>query len=71
MNTAKSNDVGKAERSTIKSFTHYFPAIARILMGVPLIVFGLNGFFNFIPPPTTSLPERPLLLPGRWRTTAT
>ena len=26
-------------------------------MGLPLIVFGLNGFFNFIPQPTTPLPE--------------
>lgn len=26
-------------------------------MGLPLIVFGLNGFFNFIPQPTTPLAE--------------
>ena len=26
-------------------------------MGLPLVVFGLNGFFNFIPQPTTPLPE--------------
>ena len=26
-------------------------------MGLPLLVFGLNGFFNFIPPPPTPLPE--------------
>lgn len=39
-----------------RSFTRHFPAIARILMGLPLIVFGLNGYFNFIPPPPTSLP---------------
>jgi uncharacterized membrane protein YphA (DoxX/SURF4 family) len=40
-----------------KSFTRHIPAIARILMGLPLIVVGLNGFFNFIPQPTTALPE--------------
>ena len=40
-----------------KSFTRHFPTVARILMGLPLIVFGLNGFFNFIPPPPTPLPE--------------
>jgi uncharacterized membrane protein YphA (DoxX/SURF4 family) len=40
-----------------RSFARYLPAIARILMGVPLLVFGLNGFFNFIPPPKTPLPE--------------
>ena len=40
-----------------KSFTRHVPAIARILMGLPLLVFGLNGFLNFIPPPPTPLPE--------------
>jgi putative oxidoreductase len=40
-----------------KSFTRFFPAIARVVMGAPLVVFGLNGFLNFIPPPTTPLPE--------------
>ena len=25
-------------------------------MGLPLLVFGLNGFLNFIPPPPTPLP---------------
>jgi len=34
-----------------KSFTRCFPAIARILMGLPLFVFGLNMFLNFIPQP--------------------
>jgi hypothetical protein len=32
------------------------PVIARILMGLPLVVFGLNGLFNFLPQPTTPLP---------------
>jgi uncharacterized membrane protein YphA (DoxX/SURF4 family) len=31
------------------------PLIVRILMGLPLVVFGLNGFFNFIPQPKTPL----------------
>lgn len=30
--------------------------IVRILFGLPLVVFGLNGFLNFIPPPETGLP---------------
>jgi hypothetical protein len=37
--------------------TRYLPPIARILLGLPLLVFGLNGFLNFIPPPSTPLPE--------------
>jgi hypothetical protein len=40
-----------------KSFTRFFPAIARFVMGLPLLVFGLNGFLNFIPPPETPMPE--------------
>jgi hypothetical protein len=42
---------------TKKSFARFIPAIARILLGLPLLVFGLNGFLNFIPPPPTPLPE--------------
>lgn len=30
--------------------------IVRVLMGLPLLVFGLNGFLNFIPPPEGGLP---------------
>ncbi len=40
-----------------KSFTRYIPAVVRVLMGLPLLVFGLNAFLNFIPPPSTPLPE--------------
>ena len=47
----------ETEGHTSKGFTRYLPAIARILMGLPLVVFGLNGFFNFIPQPSTPLPE--------------
>ncbi len=39
-----------------KSFARRLPTIARILMGLPLIVFGLNGFLNFIPEPKMELP---------------
>ena len=48
---------GEGEGRASKPFTRHFPAVARILMGLPLVIFGLNGFFNFIPPPTTPLPE--------------
>lgn len=41
-----------------KSFTRFFPAIARYLLGLPLFVFGLNGFLNFIPQPETPLPPK-------------
>jgi uncharacterized membrane protein YphA (DoxX/SURF4 family) len=29
--------------------------VARILLGLVFFVFGLNGFFNFIPPPKTPM----------------
>jgi hypothetical protein len=45
-----------SENPTPKSFTRFFPAIARVLMGLPLVVFGLNCFLNFIPPPPQPLP---------------
>ena len=47
-----------------KSFTRFFPAIARILMGLPLFVFGLNAFFNFIPQPTTPMPDGAMAFAG-------
>ncbi len=44
-----------------KSFTRFFPAIARFLLGLPLVVFGLNSFLNFIkPPPDLVLPAKAL-----------
>lgn len=46
-----------ANGRTTKSFTRHLPKIAQILVGLPLVVFGLNGFFNFVPPPATPLPE--------------
>jgi uncharacterized membrane protein YphA (DoxX/SURF4 family) len=39
-----------------KGFTRHLPTIARILLGLPLVVFGLNPFFNFMPKPETLPP---------------
>ena len=57
MKTDTAHYAGETEGRTTKSFTRHFPTIARFLMGLPLVVFGLNGFFNFIPPPTTPMPD--------------
>jgi hypothetical protein len=46
------------------SFTRFFPAIARILMGLPLLVFGLNMFLNFIPQPKTPMAEGAMAFAG-------
>src|SRR4051812_32721161 len=57
MRTAAARDIATGDGRTTKSFTRLLPRIAQVLMGLPLIIFGLNGFFNFIPPPATPLPE--------------
>src|SRR5712671_513674 len=64
MNTANSHDGVEAARPKTNSLTRHLPTISRILMGLPLIVFGLNGFFNFIPPPSTPLPEKAAAFAG-------
>lgn len=44
--------------------TRYLPTIVRFLMGLSLFVFGLNGFLNFIPPPSTPMPEAAMAFIG-------
>jgi len=46
------------------SFTRFFPTIARLLLGLMFFVFGLNGFLNFIPAPTTPMPEASMAFAG-------
>lgn len=57
MKTDVTYHAGETEGRTTKPFTRHSLIVARLLMGFPLLVFGLNGFFNFIPQPTTPLPE--------------
>ena len=40
---------------SIKSVTRYFPAIARVLMGLPFFVGGLIGLFNLSPQPNVPM----------------
>lgn len=39
-----------------KPLTRHIPAIVRYLLGLPLAIFGLNLWFNFLPQPQTPLP---------------
>jgi uncharacterized membrane protein YphA (DoxX/SURF4 family) len=55
MSTTAPATPSAAERPR-RSFRRLAPVIVRILLGLPLLVFGLNGFLNFIPPPSTPLP---------------
>lgn len=47
-----------------KSFTRFFPHIARILLGVGFMIFGLNGFLNFMPAPKDLPPDMLTVMGG-------
>jgi hypothetical protein len=47
-----------------KSPMRFLPHIARVLMGLMFFVFGLNGFFHFIPQPKDAMPEGVMALMG-------
>jgi len=34
-----------------KSFTCFFPHVARVILALAFLLFGLNGFLNFLPVP--------------------
>jgi len=40
-----------------KGASRYVTATVRILLGLMFLVFGLNGFLNFMPPPKDMPPE--------------
>jgi uncharacterized membrane protein YphA (DoxX/SURF4 family) len=48
------NTTGAAPR--LGAIARYAPAVARFVLGSVFFVFGLNGFLNFIPPPTEPMP---------------
>src|SRR5713101_3194892 len=54
----------QSEQQTRKSFTRYLPHIARVVMGLLFFIFGLNGFLNFIPPPSKPMPEAAIAFSG-------
>src|SRR6266568_1417069 len=42
---------------TTMSLARHLPTAARILMGLPFFVSGLNGLLHFLPEPSVVLPE--------------
>ncbi|ATC65674.1 DoxX family protein [Nibricoccus aquaticus] len=64
MNSETVSSLVGASQPPRKSFTRFLPVIARILLGLPLVIFGLNGFLNFIPPPPEPLPEKAMAFAG-------
>lgn len=57
METDVTHRAGLNEGPATKPFKRYSLIAARLLMGLPLIIFGLNGFLNFIPQPATPMAE--------------
>ncbi|MBC8001680.1 MAG: DoxX family membrane protein [Opitutaceae bacterium] len=49
--THSSSHAGETHAGAKKSFTRFVPAIVRILLGLMFLMFGLNGFLNFMPAP--------------------
>ena len=48
---------GQASRArSVKSVTRFFPAAARVVMGLPFFIVGLNGLLNFLPQPAAPMP---------------
>lgn len=39
-----------------RALTRHAATVARCALGLLFFVFGLNGFFNFIPPPSAPIP---------------
>ena len=52
------------EGHMIRAIARYLPTAARVILGLVFLVFGLNGFFNFIPPPSGPVPEGAMALGG-------
>lgn len=49
--THSSSHTGETHPGAKKSFARFVPAIVRILLGLMFLLFGLNGFLNFMPAP--------------------
>jgi uncharacterized membrane protein YphA (DoxX/SURF4 family) len=41
----------------VSAAVRHAPTVARVLLGLTFLVFGLNGFFQFLPQPSTPPPE--------------
>ncbi len=57
MKTPTTLDARSPVPAESRSWTRHLVTVTRILLGLPFVVFGANGFLNFIPPPPTPLPE--------------
>jgi uncharacterized membrane protein YphA (DoxX/SURF4 family) len=51
-------EANAATGRTTRAIASYLPTTARILLGLVFFMTGLNGFLDFLPHPTTPLPEK-------------
>jgi len=56
MTTNTTPDANAPASYPAKGCCRYGPTVARILMGLVFLVFGLNGFLHFIPQPKDGMP---------------
>jgi uncharacterized membrane protein YphA (DoxX/SURF4 family) len=59
-----SDKPAEAAEQKPKSFARHLPTIARVLMGLLFLIFGLNGFLHFLPEPKTPMPEGAMAFAG-------
>lgn len=64
MNSSLTTSPSLAGDGPAKPIARHLVTAARVLLGLGFFVFGLNGFFNFIPPPPTPLPEKAMTFIG-------
>jgi uncharacterized membrane protein YphA (DoxX/SURF4 family) len=57
MDIATASATAASPSSVRRAATRYLPGTARVLLGSLFFVGGLNGFLNFIPPPSMPMPE--------------
>jgi uncharacterized membrane protein YphA (DoxX/SURF4 family) len=55
--TDSTQTTAASDKSSKKSFARHLPTAARLLLGFVFFFFGLNGFLNFLPPPSEPMPE--------------
>src|ERR1700722_10704413 len=56
MATASTTARGGADETKRKPFARYLPTVGRVLLGLVFLVFGLNGFLQFLPQPSAPPP---------------
>jgi uncharacterized membrane protein YphA (DoxX/SURF4 family) len=57
-------DADKAQETAKRAWLRHVPTVARIVMGLLFTMTGLNGFLNFLPQPTTPMPEGAVAFSG-------